>query len=172
MEALERESDSFGFIENLSALADRLAPLEGVKQVVLLSERRSGKDGEGPVISRAKRLHARYRAAGVILNGVDLRAPFVPGVDASARTPSVGAMAACFRPASLPLALVLARHVCSAPHPGRNRLPPSSGSTRRRRRRFASSRERSAADGRALPQVVRPDRRRSPTKVSSLPTRS
>jgi len=91
LEALGQEAVSFGFIENLAALADRLAPLEGVKQVVLLSERRSGKDGEGPILPRAMRLHARYRAAGVILNGVDIRPPFVPGVDAGASRPPVGA---------------------------------------------------------------------------------
>jgi VWFA-related protein len=79
MEALEEETLSVGFIENLTGLADRLAPLEGVKQVVLLSERRSDDDdGQGSVIRRATRLHAHYRAAGVILNGVDIRPLTVP----------------------------------------------------------------------------------------------
>lgn len=80
MEALEQEGLDSGFIESLAALADRLAPLEGVKQVVLLSERRN--DTGGSVQQRAVRLHQRYRAAGVILNGVDIQPPRVPTGDA------------------------------------------------------------------------------------------
>lgn len=88
MEALEDESLSIGFIENLTALADRLAPLEGVKQVVLLSERRSDEDdGRGTVNRRATRLHAHYRSAGVILNGVDIRPLTVPAGDAISTEP-------------------------------------------------------------------------------------
>ncbi|HEX6096169.1 MAG TPA: VWA domain-containing protein [Thermoanaerobaculia bacterium] len=87
MEALEEESLSIGFVESLSALADRLAPLEGVKQVVLLSERQSGRDGQGPVMQRTTRLHARYRAAGVILNAVDIHPPRVPSGAAISSTP-------------------------------------------------------------------------------------
>ena len=82
MEDLETEDLDLGFIENLGALADRLAPLQGVKQVVLLSERQGGRDGRGPLLQRASRLHARYRAAGVILNGVDIAPPKVPPGDA------------------------------------------------------------------------------------------
>jgi hypothetical protein len=89
MEALEEEALSLGFIENLTVLADRLAPLEGVKQVVLLSERRSADDddGRGSVNRRATRLHAHYRAAGVILNGVDIRPLTVPTGDAISTAP-------------------------------------------------------------------------------------
>jgi hypothetical protein len=88
MEALEEEGLNNGFIESLTALADRLAPLEGVKQVVLLSERRSDDDdGRGSVNQRATRLHAHYRAAGVILNGVDIRPLTVPAGDAISTEP-------------------------------------------------------------------------------------
>lgn len=78
METLDEEAVNVGFIENLAALADRLAPLEGVKHVVQLSERRTENDGQGPVLQRAGRLHKSYRAAGVILNGLDIRPPIVP----------------------------------------------------------------------------------------------
>ena len=90
LEASEEESVSTGFIENLAALADRLAPLAGVKQVVLLSERRSENDPShgGSVLRRATELHARYRAAGVILNGVDIQPPRVPQGDAISTSPS------------------------------------------------------------------------------------
>lgn len=94
MEALEADAVEGGFIENLSALADRLGALEGIKEVVLLSERRSGEDGEGPLLQRVTRLHARYRAAGVILNGVDIRPPTVPSGDAISTSPSPRSRAA------------------------------------------------------------------------------
>ena len=88
LENMETESLDTGFIENLAALADRLAPLEGIKQVVLLSERRGPDDDRGPVLQRATRMHARYRAAGVILNGVDIQPPQVPAGDAISTDPS------------------------------------------------------------------------------------
>lgn len=87
MEALEEEGLDIGFIENLTGLADRLAPLEGVKQVVLLSERRGDDDDRGSVIRRATRLHQHYRSAGVILNGVDIRPLTVPAGDAISTEP-------------------------------------------------------------------------------------
>ena len=85
MAAINDEALNIGFIESLAALAERLAPLEGVKQVVLLSDRRTDNGDEGPVLQRATRLHERFRSAGVILNGVDIHPPIVPGGDATAR---------------------------------------------------------------------------------------
>jgi VWFA-related protein len=88
MERREEESLTLEFIENLTALAERLSPLEGVKQIVLLSERALERDGQGPVLQRSTRLHARYRAAGVILNAVDIQPPRVPAGSAIATSPS------------------------------------------------------------------------------------
>src|SRR5688572_16748233 len=68
MAAMNDEALNIGFIESLAALAERLAPLEGVKQVVLLSDRRTDDDNEGPLLQRATRLHERFRSAGVILD--------------------------------------------------------------------------------------------------------
>lgn len=60
-----------------------------MKQVVLLSERRTDDDANrGSVIRRASRLHAHYRSAGVILNGVDIRPLSVPAGDAISTEPS------------------------------------------------------------------------------------
>jgi VWFA-related protein len=85
LQAIEEQEQSVGFIENLAALAERLAPLEGVKEVVLLSDRQAEDGGGGPVLQRATRLHERFRAAGVILNGVDIHPPKTPGGDAGGR---------------------------------------------------------------------------------------
>ena len=82
LEAMDTQVVNIGFIESLAALADRLAALDGVKHVVLLSDRRADDEGAGPVLQRATRLHERFRSAGVILNGVDIRPPIVPGGDA------------------------------------------------------------------------------------------
>jgi hypothetical protein len=63
-------------IEQLAALADRLAPLQGIKHVVLLREAQLPADGEP--LSVISRMHDRFRAAGVILDAIDLgglRAP-------------------------------------------------------------------------------------------------
>ncbi|MEK6374977.1 MAG: VWA domain-containing protein [Acidobacteriota bacterium] len=72
-------------IEQLAALADRLAALTGRKEVILLSEgSRSGSNQlrfELSVRQRLMNMHQRFRAAGVLLHAVDaagLRAPF-PG---------------------------------------------------------------------------------------------
>ncbi len=67
------------FIGELVDLADRLVALEGVKHVVLLSERRGIGDGVFWYAGMAARLHERYREAGVILDGVDIRPPWAPG---------------------------------------------------------------------------------------------
>ena len=55
-----------------------------MKEVVLLSDRQTEDGGGGPVLQRATRLHERFRAAGVILNGVDIHPPKSPG-DAGSR---------------------------------------------------------------------------------------
>ena len=67
------------FTSDLVNLADRLAPLEGVKHVVLLSTRQGAADLD---TFSAMQLHERYREAGVILDGVDIRPPFAPGASA------------------------------------------------------------------------------------------
>lgn len=74
-------------MEHLSLLAERLAPLSGVKNVVLLSEMLSpeaSREGQALRIRMeqqrfAKQLHEHFRGAGVILDAVDLgglRAPW------------------------------------------------------------------------------------------------
>lgn len=78
---VEREERFIGdelFIEELMALADRLVSLEGVKHVVLLSERRGAEQLALKYSTIARRVHERYRAAGVILDGVDIRLPWAP----------------------------------------------------------------------------------------------
>ena len=81
LEAIRQEAITSGFVENLTALADYLAPLEGVKQVILLSDRRSLADGFESIRRVAMLLHSRYRAAGVILNGVETGETRVSAVD-------------------------------------------------------------------------------------------
>ena len=87
--ALRQEADSeeqfleqWLFTDDLADLADQLAPLSGIKHVVLLSERREIRDPRS-MIEPAARVHERYRAAGVILDGIDIRLPRVPGGTAS-----------------------------------------------------------------------------------------
>lgn len=92
---IEVEQVETGFIEQLAALADRLASLEGVKQVVLLSDRTGPENDRGPVLQRATSMHARYRDAGVILNAVDIAPPRIPVGGAISTSPdprSRGAM--------------------------------------------------------------------------------
>lgn len=86
---LDRTLDDYGsrgLIENLIALAERLAPLEGRKEVVLMSEGHgdplAGAPGGGGVLAAIMDLHERYRAAGVFLNAVDIRGLRAPGGDA------------------------------------------------------------------------------------------
>lgn len=85
---VEREERFIGdelFIEELVALADRLSSLEGVKRVVLLSERRGAQDLGVRYGNLAAMVHQRYRAAGVILDGVDIRLPWAPVGDSDQR---------------------------------------------------------------------------------------
>ncbi|MGZ8709786.1 MAG: hypothetical protein ACXW28_06140, partial [Thermoanaerobaculia bacterium] len=63
------------FMIDLSGLADRLKSLEGVKHVVLLSERPGIQDAPR-YFNAATRLHERYRAAGVILDAYTIRQEF------------------------------------------------------------------------------------------------
>lgn len=65
----------------LSALADRLAPLSGIKHVVLFGQAAMGLDirllartdqvSEVSLVGAMRELHARYRAAGVVLDAID-----------------------------------------------------------------------------------------------------
>ena len=78
----QNDFSSRGLIDNLNTLADRLAPLEGLKEVVLLSEGNSDPDAAFSWAGRLAaftRLHKRFRAAGVILNAVDIGTPSAPG---------------------------------------------------------------------------------------------
>ncbi|MGZ5443857.1 MAG: VWA domain-containing protein [Thermoanaerobaculia bacterium] len=84
----EREERFIGdelFIEELVGLADRLGSLEGVKRVVLLSERRGAQEMAERYGDLAAIVHQRYRAAGVILDGVDIRLPWAPVGDTDLR---------------------------------------------------------------------------------------
>lgn len=89
LERAARDLTDRPFINALSDLADRLAPLSGVKHVVLLSERRDVDAGNS--FELILRLHERYREAGVVLDGVDIRFPVVPGGNASSAGPDRGA---------------------------------------------------------------------------------
>jgi VWFA-related protein len=73
----ELDSRTRGFAEHLSALADRLAPLSGLKHVVLLSARKT-LDDELPFVQAANRLHRHFQAAGVVLDAVDINLPKAP----------------------------------------------------------------------------------------------
>jgi len=59
----------------LGELADRLAPISGVKHVVYFSEGANG----GADLETVHRMHARFQAAGVILDAVELDGMYVPG---------------------------------------------------------------------------------------------
>jgi VWFA-related protein len=88
MNAMENDFSQRGLIENLADIADRLAPLDGLKEVVLFS---GGTDPSHVAVTWAGtrhatiRMHQRFRAAGVILNAVDIRTPWAPGGDATIR---------------------------------------------------------------------------------------
>lgn len=64
-------------IENLAALAAHLAPIAGIKHIVLLRE--AEPDSEEPPSWRLAELHDKYRQSGVVLDAVDiggLKAPW------------------------------------------------------------------------------------------------
>jgi len=73
-------------MDSLGDLAVRLAPLSGVKHVVLLTERDLPMDPA--TVNLVVPMHERYREAGVILDAVDIRLPFVPGIDAATSRPA------------------------------------------------------------------------------------
>lgn len=80
-------------IDNLAILADTLAPLSGVKHVVILGTGRPMDDlvvghGGAGYLNYLSRVHERYRLAGVTLNGIDVGGPSVPWTGASSRQPS------------------------------------------------------------------------------------
>ena len=85
----ERFRDERLFADDLADLADQLAPLSGIKHVVLLTER-PGSPDPFHVIDPAERVHERFRAAGVILDGVDVRLSRVPGGTASEARSAAG----------------------------------------------------------------------------------
>lgn len=86
MTALQNDFSQRGLIENLADLAGRLARLEGLKEVVLFS---AGTDPSHEAVTwagtrhAASRMQQQFRAAGVILNAVDIRTPWAPGGDAT-----------------------------------------------------------------------------------------
>ena len=69
-EALQRETEAMRLSEQLEALAGRLAPLIGIKHVVLFSEREAPRTVS--VSQAATRMAERFRAAGAILSAVDI----------------------------------------------------------------------------------------------------
>jgi VWFA-related protein len=83
----ERFLQDWLFADDLADLADQLAPLSGIRHVVLLSEREGVPDPRR-LVEPAARVHERYRAAGVVLDAVDIRRPRVPGGMASDAGPS------------------------------------------------------------------------------------
>lgn len=64
--------------EDLAGLARQLAPLSGIKRVVLLSER-PGSWSPLYMFDPGELVRDPFRAAGVILDGIDMRLPSVPG---------------------------------------------------------------------------------------------
>ena len=70
-----RRDDQSTLASLLGDMADRLAPISGVKHVILLSDGSSGGADRGSVVL----MHRRFRAAGVILDAVELDANTVPG---------------------------------------------------------------------------------------------
>jgi len=74
----EIQQQTRGMTDELGALAERLAPLPGIKHVVLLTERRRSDSGWMSGYLRASKMHERFKKAGVILDAVDIgfaRAP-------------------------------------------------------------------------------------------------
>ncbi|HKR66976.1 MAG TPA: VWA domain-containing protein [Thermoanaerobaculia bacterium] len=69
-----RRDDQNAVADDLGTLADRLASLNGVKHVILLSEGGTG----GADFGALRKMHARFKAAGVILDGVELEGMTVP----------------------------------------------------------------------------------------------
>jgi VWFA-related protein len=89
MDGGQYDFSSRGLIDNLTDLADRLAALEGLKEVVLLSEGHgdpaAGYTWAG-VQATMIRMHERFRAAGVVLNAVDISTRRAPGGAAVVRS--------------------------------------------------------------------------------------
>lgn len=100
----EQYLGDFQMIDDLAGLAERMAPLSGVKHVVLLSERRGLTDMSR--IERGARMHERYRDAGVVLDAVDIRPPSAPGSSAINSTPAGGEIPSLL-PSDLLFALAL-----------------------------------------------------------------
>lgn len=94
MHAAQDDFSSRDMITSLADLADRLASLEGLKEVVLLSPGYAtveANTGAG-TMHDITRMHARYREAGVILNAVDVTPLRAPGGAASLASPRPGPM--------------------------------------------------------------------------------
>lgn len=72
--------------EALGGLADALRPLEGIKQIVLLSEGlRIGDVGTLTFGNTARAMHERFKNAGVVLNVIDIAGIRAPGGDSMFR---------------------------------------------------------------------------------------
>ncbi len=69
-EDIVKREDDRAFIATLGALADKLAPLAGVKHVLLLSAG-SNREQQSDIYDAASEMHTHYRNAGVILSAVD-----------------------------------------------------------------------------------------------------
>lgn len=71
-----RSDNELRAARHLGFLAERLAPISGVKHVILFAE--GGRRAADP--NSAARMHAKFQAAGVILDAVELDAMRVPGM--------------------------------------------------------------------------------------------
>lgn len=80
IEAIGRTLLEERFVGQLGRLAERLAPLQGIKHVVLLSQSAIPAEEREPY-GLISRMHERFRAAGVMLDAIDLR-----GLEAPTRT--------------------------------------------------------------------------------------
>ena len=70
---------SYRLIDHLIDLADRLAPLDGVKHVVLMSNGwHSDEENLNLFLRNASRMHEHYKKAGVILDALDVEGPKAP----------------------------------------------------------------------------------------------
>jgi hypothetical protein len=70
-EDVRGQNDDRALVSSLAALADRLAPLSGIKHVILLSGG-SARRERFDLYDQASEMHARFRAAGVMLSAIDI----------------------------------------------------------------------------------------------------
>jgi VWFA-related protein len=66
--------DARDFVESLTALADRLAPLSGIKHVVLMTDQEISKESL-TFLHDTHSMHRHFQEAGVVLDAVDVGLP-------------------------------------------------------------------------------------------------